>query len=421
MNSLAAKPNKTAHEDARPPTTAMDRTREGERPREPRDWLWVRLGECVTKIGSGLTPLGGHAAYRTDGIPLIRSQNVHLNRFDPQGLVRISPAQDAAMRQSRVVPNDVLLNITGASIGRVCVVPPEICPANVNQHVCIIRLEDTLDPHFVSLFFSSDDFQRHIDNLQSGATRQALTKAMIEQLLVPAPPLPTQRRIAAQLKQQLAEVDIARTALHAQLDTTDALVAATLRETLSDGATTNACIADCLQEVTQGIGSKWNEYPVLGATRAGLAPAKESVGKAPERYKPVGVGTIFYNPMRILLGSIAMVDEGDAPGITSPDYVVMTAKDGVLHPRWFYQWFRSADGAAFVRSLSRGAVRERLLFKRLAPAEIALPPWSAQVRAAEIFQAVSAIRKHALARLATLDRLPAALLRQVFGEAEGGC
>ena len=334
----------------------------------------VKLGECASKIGSGLTPMGGHTAYKEEGIPLIRSQNVHMNRFEPEGLVRISPLQDEKMRQSRVLPNDVLLNITGASIGRVCVAPPGNCPANVNQHVCIIRLERTLDPNFVSFYMSTSEFQKHIDELQSGATRQALTKAMIEQFFVPAPPLPTQRRIAAQLKAQLAEVDRARAALQAQIDTTNTLIAATLRESLTSTGTAKVLIADCLREVTQGIGPKWSDFPVLGATRAGLAPAKESVGKAPERYKPVRVGTVFYNPMRILLGSIALVDEGNAPGITIPDYVVMTAVEGVLHPRWFYHWFRSEDGAAFVRSLTRGAVRERLLFNRLAPAEIPVPP-----------------------------------------------
>jgi len=69
-----------------------------------------------------------------------------------------------------------------------------------------------------------------------------------------------------------------------------------------------------------------------------LAPAKEPVGKDPTRYKLVEPGTIFYNPMRILLGSVAMIDEGDAPGITSPDYVVFTTRPGTLHPRWFYYW-----------------------------------------------------------------------------------
>lgn len=133
-------------------------------------------------------------------------------------------------------------------------------------------------------------------------------------------------------------------------------------------------LSDALIEVTQGVGPAWHKYRVLGATRDGLAPAKEKVGKNPERYKLVEPGTIFYNPMRILIGSIAMVDEGEEPGITSPDYVVFRTRDGILHSRWFYHWLRSPYGERFIRSLARGAVRERLLFRRLALAELELPP-----------------------------------------------
>jgi type I restriction enzyme S subunit len=251
---------------------------------------------------------------------------------------------------------------------------------------------------------------------KTGSRMPRADLSALMEMEVPLPPLPIQRRIAAQLKEQLDEVDRARTALQAQLDAADALVSATLRQSLTNGATIKRPIADCLQEVTKGIGVKWSDFPVLGATRSGLAPAKEGVGKAPERYKPVRIGSVFYNPMRILLGSIAMVDDDDAPGITSPDYVVMISVEGVLHPRWFYHWFRSDDGAAFVRSLTRGAVRERLLFKRLAPAEIRIPPWSVQVAAAEIIQAATTLQKITLARIATLDQLPAALLSQVFGQ-----
>ena len=89
-------------------------------------WRWVRLGDHVAKIGSGLTPLGGQSSYLKAGIPLIRSQNVHMNRFTSDGLAFISAAQDGAMQESRVRPGDVLLNITGASIGMVCVVPGEL-------------------------------------------------------------------------------------------------------------------------------------------------------------------------------------------------------------------------------------------------------------------------------------------------------
>src|SRR5438552_17992015 len=91
----------------------------------PVDWPRVRLGDHVLKVGSGVTPKGGQASYVARGTPLIRSQNVHMNRFLCEGLAYITAEQDADMEGSRVEPNDVLLNITGASIGRVCVVPDE--------------------------------------------------------------------------------------------------------------------------------------------------------------------------------------------------------------------------------------------------------------------------------------------------------
>jgi type I restriction enzyme S subunit len=165
----------------------------------PDSWQRVKLGKHATKVGSGLTPRGGQAVYQQSGIPFIRSQNVHINRFAMEGLAFISSEQDEEMRQTRVQPGDVLLNITGASIGRVCVVPDEICPANVNQHVCIIRSDGTIDPHFLALFISTPDFQQFIQDNQSGATRQALTKQAIEDFRVPLPPLPEQQRIAEAL------------------------------------------------------------------------------------------------------------------------------------------------------------------------------------------------------------------------------
>ena len=141
-------------------------------------------------------------------------------------------------------------------------------------------------------------------------------------------------------------------------------------------------LSDCLTEVNEGVGPSWKNYRVLGATRDGLAPAKEAVGKSPERYKLAEPGTIFYNPMRILIGSIAFVDDREESGITSPDYVVFRSRPGTIHPRWFYYWLRSGYGAEFIRTLARGADRERMLFRRLAAAEIFLPTlWSPKYNA----------------------------------------
>ncbi|MDR1848692.1 MAG: restriction endonuclease subunit S [Zoogloeaceae bacterium] len=184
---------------------------------------FVRLGDCTTKIGSGQTPLGGYRAYTDNGIPLIRSQNVLMGSFTTEGLANIPTQIDEEMRGSRVARHDVLLNITGASIGRVCVVPDDICPANVNQHVCIIRCGEKLHPDYVMLVLSSPSFQSLIWRDQAGATRQALTKDMIENFRIPWVSLPKQRQIAARLKAQLAEADTLRAALSEQRRELDAL------------------------------------------------------------------------------------------------------------------------------------------------------------------------------------------------------
>ena len=104
----------------------------------PNGWIVEKLGFHANKIGSGVTPKGGSSSYSLEGIPLIRSQNVHWGKLDLSDVAYIDDAQHLKMKGSTVKSNDVLLNITGASIGRVAVFD-KIEEANVNQHVCIIR------------------------------------------------------------------------------------------------------------------------------------------------------------------------------------------------------------------------------------------------------------------------------------------
>lgn len=177
-------------------------------------------------------------------------------------------------------------------------------------------------------------------------------------------------------------------------------------------------LAECLHEVTQGVGPSWRRYRVVGATREGLAPAKEGLGKNPERYKLVEPGTIFYNPMRILLGSIAFLDEGQESGITSPDYVVFKTRPGLIHPRWFYYWLRSGEGAAFIRTLTRGAVRERMVFRRLTKTEVDVPVYELQLKFAQTVESVERARAAAEAQLEAAKALPTAYLRATFDSPE---
>jgi type I restriction enzyme S subunit len=169
-------------------------------------------------------------------------------------------------------------------------------------------------------------------------------------------------------------------------------------------------LGEVLTEIKDGVGKDWARYPVLGATRGGLAPAKELPGKNPQRYKPVFPGTIFYNPMRILIGSVAFVGDGDPPGITSPDYVVFRGVEGKVDSRWFYYWLRSPLGHQCIASLARGAVRERMLFSRLAEAEVRLPDFRTQQRVSRVLALaqleITSMREAISAQMSDLEQLP---------------
>lgn len=195
------------------------------------EWVSGQLGNYSSKIGSGITPRGGQSVYVEEGVPLIRSQNVHLLCFEMKGLAHIPPEQDEAMQMSRVSQDDVLLNITGASIGRVCVVPDDVCPSNVNQHVCIIRTRpEKIAPEFLAAYLASPTFQKFIWDNQAGATRQALTKEMIESFEVPLPSIESQHRIAAGLSEKLAAAEKLTARIREELAAIEALRAALLRQ-----------------------------------------------------------------------------------------------------------------------------------------------------------------------------------------------
>lgn len=159
----------------------------------------IRLGDVCEKIGSGATPRGGSEVYLSSGVSFIRSQNVYNNGFKKDGLAYISNEHAKELENVTVKPDDVLLNITGDSVARVCQVPEEILPARVNQHVSIIRpRQDVLDARYLRYFLISPEMQQYMLSLASaGATRQALTKGMVEAFEVPAPPLPEQKAIAS--------------------------------------------------------------------------------------------------------------------------------------------------------------------------------------------------------------------------------
>lgn len=168
----------------------------------PMNWETMLLGDLTTKIGSGATPKGGRESYGIEGISLIRSTNVHNGYFEYKGLAHISDEQAEKLDNVTVKENDVLLNITGASVARCCIVPFEILPARVNQHVCIIRCKSKVLPMFICSVLTDKNFQKHLwDIAESGATREAITKQQIENLSIIIPPLAQQQQFVAFVKQ----------------------------------------------------------------------------------------------------------------------------------------------------------------------------------------------------------------------------
>lgn len=162
-------------------------------------WSELELNSITTKIGSGATPRGGKSSYKGSGIALIRSLNVYDLQFSCDGLAFIDDDQAERLSNVEVQRRDILLNITGASVARCCMVPSSILPARVNQHVSIVRVDPSVaDAGFILRCMVSPRYKHHLLTLaQGGATREALTQDTIRHFPVRVPPLPTQRKIAA--------------------------------------------------------------------------------------------------------------------------------------------------------------------------------------------------------------------------------
>ena len=170
-------------------------------------WCWTNLGDIVVKLGAGSTPLGGKAVYREAGIKFLRSQNVWNDGLRLDAVAFIDPKTHEKMSGTWVEPGDILLNITGASIGRCSVVPDAFDTANVSQHVAIVRLAQKELRRFLHLWICSPSFQKEIMSVQVGVSREGLSMKRLQEFAIPVPPLAEQKRIVARVDQLMALID----------------------------------------------------------------------------------------------------------------------------------------------------------------------------------------------------------------------
>ena len=172
----------------------------------PAGWSLVKLGVVATKIGSGKTPRGGANVYHDEGITFLRSQNIYDTGLRLDDVAYISEEVDEEMSATRVFKGDVLLNITGGSIGRCCTYDLE-AHANVNQHVCIIRPSGKALPKWIRYFWNSNPGRTTVDIHQSGANREGLNFEQIASARIPLPSVNEQTKIVLYIDAKTAEID----------------------------------------------------------------------------------------------------------------------------------------------------------------------------------------------------------------------
>lgn len=349
---------------------------------------------------------------REEAVPVLRAGNITgRNLVLDSDLVWVAEhlvSSDQILRQSDIV---MCMSSGSSSIVGKAALLQQDWRGTVGAFCGIIRARDNCDPYWLAAWLNGPGFIEWRNQKAKGASIQNLQFSELADLEAAAPSISDQKVVALALRKKFGYLDDARRALVEQVGAAQNLPLALIRESMVAGGQ-EVRLEDVLGEITWGVGAEWKSRPLLGASRGGLSLAKEPIGKSPERYKPVQAGCIFYNPMRVLLGSIAFVEEGT--GIVSPDYVAFTTKAGRLHSRWFYHWLRSELGEHFIKGFARGAVRERILFNRLVEGVVLIPSWEHQLKAVERMQGLPALNKGLADQLAALDLYPAALLRDAF-------
>lgn len=170
----------------------------------PSHWMIGKVKYGTTKVGSGKTPKGGAEVYMTSGVMFLRSQNIYNDGLRLDNPYYISEEIDEEMKNTRVQKNDVLLNITGGSIGRCCIFDGSIPNANVNQHVCIIRVNSSVFlPEYMHLFWISLIGQISIKSYQTGGNREGMSAEAIKNTPIPIIPIGEQRRIVDLIKPKI--------------------------------------------------------------------------------------------------------------------------------------------------------------------------------------------------------------------------
>lgn len=225
----------------------------------PEGWEITKIKYGVTKVGSGKTPSGGAEVYTDCGVLFLRSQNIYDCSLVLDNPTYISYETDLTMKSTRILPNDILLNITGASIGRCCVVPETLGPANVNQHVCIIRTNpEFFLPKFMQYFWVSHLGRHAISLFQTGGNREGLSFDAIRNTPIPYISIPEQSKITTYLDSECSRIDVMLSKTRSSIEEYKKLKQAVITQAVTKGVRGEREMKDSGVEWIGEIPKEWS-------------------------------------------------------------------------------------------------------------------------------------------------------------------
>ncbi|MET7460511.1 restriction endonuclease subunit S [Nonomuraea sp. NPDC005501] len=330
-----------------------------------------RVKHVVSKIGSGKTPSGGSETYLEEGVIFLRSQNIHFGGLKLEDVAYISDVTHQEMDNTRLIANDILLNITGASLGRATRFPAGTGEANVNQHVCILRPKGSIDPRFLEYAISAHTTWMQISSLQVGGNRDGLNFEQVGNLRIPTPALNEQRRIADFLDAETTRIDRLRalqTEAQKRIDERDTALRDTLIDTLFNNVG-EIPFRRLLTTIEQGTSPQCEAVPCepgewgvlkLSAVKMGAFNPRENK-RLPNDIEPIRANEVRPGDFLVtrantpnLVGDVAVVNRA-CEKLLLPDLIYRVGLSTSVIPEFVAQVAMSSRVRTFIQSVARGS------------------------------------------------------------------
>lgn len=373
----------------------------------PSNWKVGKIKYCTTKIGSGKTPKGGSEVYTQTGVLFIRSQNVYDEGLKLDKPFFITPEMDSEMSSTRVAENDVLLNITGGSIGRSCIMPASHLPANVNQHVSIIRVRQGLVmPQIMHYFWMSNAGKTAIDLFQTGGNREGMSADAIANTPFLYYGMDEQKRIVYYLDKKCAQIDAVISETNATIEEYKKLKQSIIAEAVTKGIQHNRQMKPSGVDWIGKLPADWkvqrgkrlfvetNERSIdgheelltvshiTGVTPRSMKNVNMFMAESLVDYKVCHIGDLAANTMWMWQGAIGV---SKYEGVISPSYNTYRQRNNSYYYGYLEYLLRIPNLVATYAAYSTGITASRL---RLYPDQFfsimfPVPPMSEQKEIAD--------------------------------------